>query len=203
MTKEILIPLAGVILYGSGCLLLNAVQIRSVKLAGVMVLYLGGSILLLNVCSFQMCAALFICGIGVVVLLGTGYKDQNKMTSFMENSREALLLRIILFVVFGILAYTVMENLRLWVPVQRRVLLVSVWCILLGLVSLSLDDDLFSRSVYSQSICLSFTISYINMENSMLVFACFAVINLMMAFGSAVLISRQLPYLPDNGVTEE
>ncbi len=203
MTKEFLIPLVGFLISGLGCALLNTVRMRFWKLAGVMLLYFGGSILLLNVCSFQMCVAFFVCGIGVVVLFWAGGGSLNKMNFSVNDAKEDLIFRFLLFVVFGILSYTIMEHIRLWIPVQRRVLFISVWCIMSGLISLSLDDDLFFRCVYLQSICLSLTIAYINMENSMLVFACFAVINLMMAFGCGVLISRQLPLSLDNGVTDE
>ena len=203
MTKEILIPLAGFLICTLGCGLLNTVRMRFMKLAGVMLLYFGGSILLLNVCSFQMCVAFFVCGIGVVVLFGAGFRDQIKIRFSVEDPKEALIFRFLLFAVFGILSYTIVEQIRLWIPVQKRVLLLSVWCIMSGLISLSLDDDLFFRCAYLQSICLAFSIAYINMENSMLVFACFAVINLMMAFGSAVLLSRQLTPPQENGVPEE
>ena len=58
---------------------------------------------------------------------------------------------------------------------------------MMSLIALTLDDDLLYRCIYLQCICLSFTIVYIYMENSVLVFGFLAAINLMMAFGGAVL----------------
>ena len=55
------------------------------------------------------------------------------------------------------------------------------------LFSLSLDDILIYRCMYLQAVCVSFTITYIYMESSVLVFAFFAAINLLMAFGGSVL----------------
>ena len=57
----------------------------------------------------------------------------------------------------------------------------------MSLIGLTLDDDLLSRCIYLQCVCLSFTILYIYMENSVLVFGFLAAINLMMAFGGSVL----------------
>ena len=75
----------------------------------------------------------------------------------------------------------------MWIPVRRTVLYIAVWTMLMDLICLAMDDDLLFRCIYLQSICLAFTICYVYMESSVLIFAFFAVINLMMAFGSAVL----------------
>jgi len=148
--------------------------------------------MLLNVCSFQMCAALFACGVGVTVLLGTGSGGRRPKSS-RRGMRGVLLFRAVLSLILGVIAYTVTEKIRMWLPVRRTVLLISIWVIMMDLISLSIDDDLLFRCFYLQGICLSFTLSYIYMENSVLVFGCFAVINLLMAFGGAVLTGGQSP----------
>ena len=61
------------------------------------------------------------------------------------------------------------------------------------LVSLSIEDLMLCRCMHLQAVCLCFTLCYIYMENSVLVFACFTAINLLLAFGSAVLCSESSP----------
>ncbi len=188
VNHAVLIPIAGLLLSGLGGIILNAFQATLLKLAGVISLYLGGSILLLNVCSFQMSISLLVVGISVTVLLGTGHRGHNWLRSEMKGGiRQTLVFRLLLSLILGVLAFTVTERLRLWIPVRRTVLFAAVWISLMCLLSLSVDDDLLYRCIYLQGICLSFTLIYIYMGSSVLVFACFAAINLLMAFGSAVL----------------
>ncbi len=197
------LPWIGLFLSVAGGVFTTVLQSRPVKLIGSIILYFGGSILLLNVCSPQTCAALLICGIGVTVLLGTGNLNLRDVETDHAEIRENFLLRLLLAVIFGILAYTVTGRLRLWIPVRRSVLFASLWIGMISLISLALDDVMLFRCVYMQNICLAFTISYIYIENSILVFACFAAINLLTAFGSAVLISGQPPEPPVRSEEEE
>ena len=191
MNRIMIISLAGIILSSAGGLVINIMPAKLPKMAGILTFYLGGSILLLNVCSFQMCAALFACGIGVTVLLGTGFRDPVPEAHPKVHIGPVLIFRFVLSVILGVLAYSITDQIRLWLPVRRTVLFISIWVILSDLISLSIDDDLLFRWFYLQSICLSFTLSYIYMESSVLVFACFAVINLLLAFGGAVLTGRR------------
>ena len=187
------LPWIGLALSIAGGIFTTVFQASPVKLIGSIFLYFGGSILLLNVSSAQTCAALLICGIGVTVLLGTGNLNLNDTESAQPESRQNFIFRLLLALIFGVLAYTATERLRMWIPVRRTVLFTSLWIMMISLISLALDDVLLFRCVYLQNICLAFTISYIYIENSILVFACFAAINLLTAFGSAVLISGQAP----------
>ena len=186
------LPWIGLFLSLAGGVLTNVIQSAPVKLTGTVILYFGGSILLLNVSSPQTCAALLICGIGVSVLLGTGNLNLRDADDDKSRIRDNFAFRLILSIIFAVLAYTVTERLRLWIPVRRTVLFTSLWVVMLSLISLTLDDELLFRCVYMQNICFAFTITYIYIENSILVFACFAAINLLTAFGCAILISGKV-----------
>ena len=157
------------------------------KLSGLFLAYLGGSVLLLNTCSFQMCAALLVCGVGAAVLFGTSLRGNALYNGSERPSRVPLLFRGILAVMTGILTYTASDALYYWLPVRKTVLFIMLWIALMSLFSLTLDDFIPFRCIYLQSICLAFTVTYIYMESSILVFAFFAVINLFMAFGGSVL----------------
>lgn len=182
-----LFSLAGSLFCSAGAVLLNIMPGPIYKLAGLFLAYLGGSVLLLNVCSFQMCAALLVCGIGVTVLLGTSLRGNNAAENIHGDSRMDILFRAVLALICGILAYAASDSLYSWIPVGKSILFVVLWSSILSLFSLSLDDGLPARCVYLQTICLSFMITYVYMESSVLVFAFFAVINLMLAFGGSVL----------------
>ena len=186
MSQALLFPLVGSLLCGAGGLLLNVMPTILVKLTGLVLFYLGGCVLLLSVCSPQMCAALLVSGIGVAVLLGTSQRenpDELQETGLRVNR----IFRIVLALISGILAYTASEILHYWIPVRQTILFAVLWNTIMSLFSLSLDDVLIYRCMYLQAVCVSFTITYIYMESSVLVFAFFAVINLLMAFGGSVL----------------
>ena len=187
------LPWIGLLLSIAGGTFTNVFQSAPVKMIGTIILYFGGSILLLNVSSPQTCAALLICGIGVSVLLETGNLNLHNADEDQSEIRQNFVFRLLLALIFAVLAYTVTERIRLWIPVRRSVLFTSMWVGMLSLISLTLDDVLLFRCVYMQNICFAFTISYIYIENSILIFACFAAINLLTAFGSAVLISGKNP----------
>ncbi len=186
MSQAVLIPLMGMILCSAGALLLNTMTTVLVKLTGLVIFYMGGCVLLLSVCSPQMCAALLVSGIGVAVLLGTSQRE-NPDEIQESGSRVNRIFRIVLAVMSGILAYTASDALHYWIPVRQTILFVVLWNTMMCLFSLSLDDILICRCMYLQAVCVSFTITYIYMESSVLVFAFFAVINLLMAFGGSVL----------------
>lgn len=186
MSQAVLIPLMGLILCSAGSLLLNTMTTVLVKLTGLVIFYMGGCVLLLSVCSPQMCAALLVSGIGVAVLLGTSQRE-NPDEILESGPRVNRIFRIVLAVISGILAYTASDALHYWIPVRQTILFVVLWNTLMCLFSLSLDDKLIYRCMYLQAVCVSFTITYIYMESSVLVFAFFAVINLLMAFGGSVL----------------
>ena len=186
MSQTVLIPLMGMILCSAGALLLNTMTTVLVKLTGLVIFYMGGCVLLLSVCSPQMCAALLVSGIGVAVLLGTSQRE-NPDEILESGPRVNRIFRIVLAVISGILAYTASEALHYWIPVRQTILFVVLWNTMMCLFSLSLDDILIYRCMYLQAVCVSFTITYIYMESSVLVFAFFAAINLLMAFGGSVL----------------
>ena len=186
MSQAVLIPLMGLILCSAGSLLLNTMTTVLVKLTGLVIFYMGGCVLLLSVCSPQMCAALLVSGIGVAVLLGISQRE-NPDEILESGPRVNRIFRIVLAVISGILAYTASDALHYWIPVRQTILFVVLWNTLMCLFSLSLDDKLIYRCMYLQAVCVSFTITYIYMESSVLVFAFFAVINLLMAFGGSVL----------------
>ncbi|MBQ6505038.1 MAG: hypothetical protein IJI57_14105 [Flexilinea sp.] len=186
MSQALLIPLMGTLLCAAGGLLLNIMTTVLVKLTGLLLFFLGGCVLLLSVCSPQMCAALLVSGVGVAVLLGTSQLE-NPREHQLPMPRVNIFFRIVLALISGILAYTVSDILHYWIPVRQTVLFAVLWNALMCLFSLSLDDVLIYRCMYLQSLCISFTITYIYMESSVLVFAFFAVINLLMAFGGSVL----------------
>ena len=186
MSQAVLIPLMGMILCSAGGLLLNTMSTVLVKLTGLVIFYMGGCVLLLSVCSPQMCAALLVSGIGVAVLLGTSQRE-NPYEIQESGPRVNRIFRIVLAVISGILAYTASEALHYWIPVRQTILFVVLWNTMMSLFSLSLDDILIYRCMYLQAVCVSFTITYIYMESSVLVFAFFAAINLLMAFGGSVL----------------
>ena len=186
MNQALLFPLMGALLCGAGGLLLNIMNTVLVKLTGLVLFYMGGCVLLLSVCSPQMCAALLVSGIGVTVLLGTSQRD-NPDEEQVPGLRVNRIFRIVLAVISGILAYTASDALHYWIPVRQTILFVVLWNTMMCLFSLSLDDVLICRCMYLQAVCVSFSITYIYMENSVLVFAFFAVINLLMAFGGSVL----------------
>ena len=180
------LPWAGIFVCGIGGLLVHTAGRAIGKLLGLFILFAGGSIMLLTSCSFQTCLALLVCGIGTSVLLGTGNLSRNSGRSSDPN-KDIRWFRIILAVIFALLSYTLTERIRFWIPVRRTILFAAVWITMMSLIALALDDDLLFRCIYLQCICLSFTIVYIYMENSVLVFGFLAAINLMMAFGGAVL----------------
>ena len=190
MNQVLLIPLMGVLLCIAGGILQNVMTLMLGKLTGLILYYLGGCVLLLNVCSPQMCAALLVSGIGVTVLLGTSRREDTEAVESIQGPRINLIFRTLLALICGILAYTASVTLHYWIPVRQTILFVVLWNSLMCLFSLSLDDDLLSRCIYLQSVCVSFTITYIYMESSVLVFAFFAVINLLTAFGGSVLAMR-------------
>ena len=187
MSRLAFLPYAGLFLCAVGGLLVNMVVKPAFKLIGLAVLYLGGSILLLNVCSFQMSAALFVCGIGVTVLLGSALRENPVPVQPTGTFREWFLFRLLLALILGVLSYTASEMLRYWIPVRATILFISLWISFMGIVSLALDNVMLYRCICLQSICLAFTISYMYMESSVLVFAFFAAINLLLAFGGSVL----------------
>lgn len=187
MNPGVVLPWFGLTLGGIGGMMLNVMPDAVTRLIGLVLLYLGGSVLLLNVCSFQMCAALFVCGIGVIVLLWSSQRENSSAEHSIKPAREWILFRIFLSLIFGVLAYTATELVRFWLPVRSTILFISLWISLLSLSSLALDDMMLYRCICLQSLCLSFTVCYIYMENSVLVFAFFAAINLLMAFGGSVL----------------
>jgi hypothetical protein len=193
MNRLTFLPLIGLLLCGTGCVLVNMVVRPVTKLVGLMLLYLGGSVLLLNVCSFQVCAALFVCGIGVTVLLGSAQREKPVDLRAEGSTRAWLLFRLLLCLVIGVLAYIASDLIRFWVPVRSTILFISLWIGLMSLFSLSLEDEMLYRCILLQSLCFTFTVCYMFMESSVLVFAFFAVINLLMAFGGSVLSMGGLP----------
>ena len=188
-----LFSLAGLALSGVGCISINAFPWIRYKLIGLSLFYLGGSLMLLNVCSPQMCAAFFACGVGSTVLLGTGHIAVHAKAPSDEDLIRTSLFRLLLAVVLCILAYMVTLRVRLWIPVRGSVLFVVFSTFMMDLISLSMDDNLLFRCVYLQGICLAFSLCYIYMENSVLVFACFTAINLLMSFGCSLLVSTGSP----------
>lgn len=188
----LLIPWAGLLISMAGGVMIHTLEKTAFHLVGLFLTYLGGSILLLTACSFQTCLALFICGIGTAVLLWTGTSGNQAAYQEGKTDREKIVFRVILTVMLGMVSYSLTERLRFWIPVRRTVLFAAVWIVLMSLIDLALDDELHNRCVYLQCICLAFTVVYIYMESSILVFACFAAINLMMAFASAVLCSGRI-----------
>ena len=195
------IPWIGILLCIAGLAMIHISTKYVIKLSGLLLLYLGGGVMLLTSCSFQICLSLVICGIGSSVLLGTGKPGQPDPADFSENKIKRYF-RGLLCLIFGLLAYALTERLRFWIPVRRTLLFVSLWISMLGVIGLTLDDHMADRCIYIQCICLAFTVSYVYMESSTLVFGCFAAINLMMAFGSSVLSSgmssRQLTEEKEN-----
>ena len=180
------LPWLGILVCGIGGLFVNTAGRTIWKLLGLFILFAGGSIMLLTACSFQTCLALLVCGIGTSVLLGTGNLNRDPAgSSGMEKGNRWF--RTILAVIFALLSYTLTERIRFWIPVRGSILFAGVWISMMSLIGLTLDDDLLCRCIYLQCICLAFTIVYIYMENSVLVFGFFAAINLMMAFGGSVL----------------
>lgn len=195
-----LFSFCGIFLSGAGCLLINVIPLPVFKLAGLILLYLGGSFLLLNVCSFQICTALFACGIGVTILLGLGQRGKLIGRRPHDKFHSDLYFRLLLTLIMGILSYTGTELLRFWIPVRQTILFISMWVGLAGLISLCLDDELLFRCISLQAICLVFTITYLYMENAVLIFAFFSAINLLMAFGGSVLVmggSKEPETLPE------
>ena len=184
-----LISLGGLALSGVGCIAVNSFQWIRYKLIGLGLFYLGGSLMLMNVCSLQMCAAFFACGVGSTVLLGTGHTAGSAPEPSDNVMINITLFRLLLDIALTILAYLITLRIRLWLPVRGSVLFVIFSAFLMAIISLSMDDYLPFRCVYLQSICLAFSICYIYMENSLLVFACFTAINLLMAFGLSLLVS--------------
>lgn len=193
MIQSSLLQFFGILLCGLGGVLLNIMPRPIARLGGLIMLYIGGSVLLLNVCSFQMCAALFVCGIGAVVLIGSALRENTEAASPRGTTREWFLLRLFLAAILGLLAYTSNELLRFWIPVRQTILFIGLWIGLMGLASLTLDDMMLSRCICLQSICLAFTICYVYLENSVLVFASFAAINLLLAFCGSVLSMNSTP----------
>ena len=187
MNRIPLLSLFGLVLCGAGGVFLNVMFRPILKLAGLFLLYLGGSVMLLNICSFQMCAALVVCGIGVVVLLGSAQRERPVSGRTYENNREWFYFRLLLSLMLGVVAYTASDLMRFWIPIRSTVLFLSIWIGLMGLFGLSLDDEMLYRCVYLQSLCIVFTVCYIYMENSVLILAFLSVINLLMAFGGTVL----------------
>lgn len=187
MSFELLIPLAGILISSAGCIFVNAFTNLIIKLLGLFLLYFGSAVLLLNVCSPQMCVALLVCGIGTSVLLGTSQWGRLTNIDSESKGQSNLIFRSVLVLMSVILAFTIGDLFHFWIPVRRTILIIVVWIMLLALFSLSLDDNLLPRCIYLQSICLAFTVIYIYMESSVLVFAFFTVINLLMAFGGSVL----------------
>ena len=187
MTQGTLITVVGMILCCLGGGLLNVFFHPLLKLAGLFLSYVGAAILLLNVCSLQMCLALFVCGIGVTVLFGTAQRENPAEFKPIKSQKEWFFFRLLLAVMVGVLAYTSTEMLRYWIPVRQSIQFVMLWIAMLGIFGLTLDDEMLFRGMYLQSICLAFTICYIYMENSILVFGFFAIINLLLAFGGTVL----------------
>ena len=187
---------------GSGGILMNVMQRPILKLSGLLLLYLGGSIFLLNICSFQMCAALLICGIGAVVLLGTSLRENLPKEDIVGKTRTNLLFRGALAVMTGILSFTASDSIYYWLPVRKTVLFTVLWIAMMCIFSLSLDDEIPFRCIYLQAVCLAFTVTYIYMESSILVFAFFAVINLFMAFGGSVLSMGKTAAPPEQSGNE-
>ena len=171
-----------------GAVLIAVIMRKEVKLLGLALLYLGGSSLLLNVCSFQICAALFVCGIGVVVLFWSAVRETSEFILSIKNNIIQIIFRFTITFVLGLLTYTSMKLLRFWIPVSQPVLFLCLFVSLVSLVSLALNDTLLYRCIYLQSLCLSFTICYVFIENSTLVFASFSAINLLMSFCGSVLV---------------
>ena len=187
-----LIPWAGLLICSAGAFIVHMLKGRIAKAAGLFLIYLGGSILLLTACSFQTCLALLVCGIGSAVLLGTGIPENQDAgrSGPDENSRK--IFSSVLMLMLGLVSFTLTDQIRFWIPVRRTVLFAAVWVCIMALIDLAMEDDLLYRSIYLQCICLSFTMVYIYMESSILVFACFAAINLLMAFGSSILTSGRI-----------
>lgn len=192
------LPRAGIFICGIGGLLVHAAGRAIGKLLGLFILFAGGSIMLMTSCSFQTCIALLVCGVGTSVLLGTGNLSRDSRGP-SGSGREKRWFRIILAIIFALLSYTLTERIRFWIPVRGTILFTAVWISMMSLIGLTLDDDLLYRCIYLQCICLAFTIIYIYMENSVLVFGFFAAINLMMAFGGAVLSADRSAAEKDEG----
>lgn len=197
MSQADLFSHAGLILCGVGAVGLNIFSRRVMKLGSVVLLYLGGSVLLLNVCSFQMCVALFICGVGSAVLLGTGNRTDEHSIREGFDRRNVLIFRLLLVIMLGVIAYAASLQVHLWIPVRRTVLFICIWISLMSLFSLSFENVMLNRCMHLQGICFAFTLSYIYMENSILVFACFTAINLLLAFGGALLTPDSIPVSED------
>lgn len=199
MNRAELIQTGGVILFIAGGSLLNIFQSVPAKLGGLLTLYFGAAVLLLRICSLQMCLALAICGLGVTVLFVSVPRSRLLPAYQDDNRRVYLWFRVLLALVSGVLAYTAGELLRFWIPVRQTVLFPSIYVMLAGLISLSMDDAMLYRCICLQSICLAFTITYIFTESSVLVFAFFTVINLLLAFGGSVLSMGGAPEEQESG----
>ncbi|MBR6088385.1 MAG: hypothetical protein IKP86_00530 [Anaerolineaceae bacterium] len=193
MNRAELIQICGVVLFIAGGSLLNIFLSVPAKLGGLLTLYLGAAVLLLRICSLQMCLALAICGVGVTILFLSVPRGSLMQDHHEADRRVYLWFRVLLAFVSGVLAYTAVELLRFWIPVRQTVLFPAVYVMLAGLISLSLDDTMLYRCICLQSVCLAFTITYIFTESSVLVFAFFTVINLLLAFGGSVLSMGSAP----------
>ena len=77
------LPWIGLLLSIAGGAFSNVFQSAPVKIIGSIILYFGGSILLLNVSSPQTCAALLICGIGNIGI--DGLKCPQKILCFHSH----------------------------------------------------------------------------------------------------------------------
>lgn len=181
------LPVLGLILCAAGVLIQILMVRPAVKLSGLILLYLGGSVLLLNTCSFQMCGALFVCGIGATVLMRTSLREHPITPKEAENTRERVIFRLLLCLILGLLAYTSSEVLRYWIPIHISILFVCLWVSLVSLLALSYETEMLFRCICLQSLCFAFTLCYIYMDNSVLVSAFLSALNLLLAFGSSVL----------------
>ena len=130
---------------------------------------------------------MFVCGIGAAVLMGTSLREHPVVPAAGKNTKVQTIFRFLLCVVLGILAYTASEVLRYWIPVHNTILFVSLWTGLVSLFTLSYENEMLYRCICLQSLCFAFTLCYIYMENSVLIVAFLAALNLLLAFGSSVL----------------
>ena len=187
MITPAFLPVIGLLVCILGELFMNLMIKPVLRLSGLILLYLGGSILLLSVCSFQMCAALFVCGIGCTVLMGTALRENPVILKSENNSRLRFAFRLLFCLIPGILAYTASELLRYWLPVHFLILTISLWTGIMCLFNLAIEDELFYRCIWLQSFCFAFTLCYVYMENSVLIVAFLAAINLLISFGCTIL----------------
>lgn len=163
------------------------------RMIGFLMVYLGGVLLLLRICTLQVLAGLLVSGLAGIITLSIGHIQFSEPVVIHRQGISLISDYLTAFALL-LLAYAVERKLRLWIPVPDSLLLSSLYLFFCSLKSLITSFTLTDGFIHISCILFAFTMIYLLLETSTLVFACLIAINLLIAFiGAYITVPEEIP----------